>query len=89
MCGAAFQKTPISWSAFDKNPMPAHHFEVKAIPTRVINTTGAGDAFIAGVAHAQVMQTPFPDCAQTGLKAAHATLLSQQTVNPDINKFLT
>ena len=27
VCGAAFQKTPISGSALDKNPMPAHHFE--------------------------------------------------------------
>lgn len=62
------------------------HF--KAIPTRVINTTGAGDAFIAGVAHAQMEQIPFPDCAQTGMKAAHATLLSLQTVNPDVLKWL-
>ena len=60
----------------------------KAIPTRVINTTGAGDAFIAGVAHAQIEQIPFPDCAQTGMKAAHATLLSLQTVNPDVLKWL-
>ena len=60
------------------------HEHYKAIPTRVINTTGAGDAFIAGVAHALMQETPFPDCAQTGLRAAHATLLSPQTVNPDI-----
>lgn len=64
------------------------HEHYKAIPTRVINTTGAGDAFIAGVAHAQMGQTGFPECAQTGLKAAHATLLSPQTVNPDIKKYL-
>ena len=64
------------------------HDHLKAIPTRVINTTGAGDAFIAGVAHAQMMQTPFPECAQTGLKAAHATLLSLQTVNPEMMKYL-
>ena len=65
------------------------HEHMKAIPSRVINTTGAGDAFIAGVAHAQMCQTPFPECAQTGLKAAHATLLSLQTVNPDINNYLS
>ena len=64
------------------------HEHFKSIPTRVINTTGAGDAFIAGVAHAQLCQTPFPDCTLTGLKAAHATLLSLQTVNPDINDYL-
>jgi pseudouridine kinase len=60
------------------------HEHFKALPTRVINTTGAGDAFIAGVAHAQVGQVPFPDCAQTGLKAARASLLTPQTVNPDV-----
>lgn len=62
-----------------------HHEHFKAIPTRVINTTGAGDAFIAGIVHATIGQVPFPDRAQTGLKAAHATLLSPQTVNPEID----
>ena len=60
------------------------HEHYNAIPTRVINTTGAGDAFIAGIVHAQVQEISFPDCAQTGLKAAHITLLTTQTVNPDI-----
>jgi pseudouridine kinase len=67
----------------------SRHEQLKAIPTRVINTTGAGDAFIAGVAHAQMCGTAFPECAQTGLKAAHASLLSLQTVNPDINQYVT
>ena len=64
------------------------HEHLKAIPTRVLNTTGAGDAFIAGLAHAQMCHVPFPECAHTGLKAAHATLLSLQTINPDIKKYL-
>ena len=64
------------------------HEHLKAIPSRVINTTGAGDAFIAGMAHARMQGIPFPDCAQTGLKAAHATLLSLQTVNPEIMNYL-
>lgn len=66
----------------------ACHQHYHAIPTRVINTTGAGDAFIAGVIHASLAQVPFPEGATTGLKAAHATLLSTQTVNPDINQYL-
>ncbi len=61
-----------------------HHEHYEAIPTLVANTTGAGDAFIAGVAHAHLSGTTFPDCALMGLKAAHATLLSSQTVNPDV-----
>ena len=64
------------------------HEHMKAIPTRVINTTGAGDAFIAGVAHSLMQNTPFPSCVQTGLKAAHATLLSLQTVNPEILNYI-
>ena len=59
-----------------------------AIPTHVVNTTGAGDAFMAGVVHALLQEMPLLDCAQVGLRAARATLLSQQTVNPDINKYL-
>ena len=65
------------------------HRHYNAIPTRVINTTGAGDAFMSGVVHALSQQTPFPECALTGLKAAHATLLSLKTVNPEINNYLS
>ena len=64
-----------------------HHEHYNAIPTLVANTTGAGDAFIAGVAHAQLCGTTFPDCAHTGLRAAHATLLSPLTVNPDVGRY--
>ena len=64
------------------------HQQFKAIPTRVINTTGAGDAFIAGVAHAQMLETSFPECTLTGMKAAHATLLSLQTVNPNVKEYI-
>ena len=48
---------------------------------------GAGDAFVAGVAHAQLCGTAFPDCALMGLRAAHAALLSPLTVNPDVGKY--
>ncbi len=65
-----------------------HHDHYHAVPTRVINTTGAGDAFVAGIVHATMQQVPFPDGARVGLRAAHAALLSLQTVNPDINDYL-
>lgn len=64
-----------------------HHQHYNAIPALVANTTGAGDAFVAGVAHAQLCGTTFPDCARMGLRAAHATLLSLQTVNPDVGRY--
>jgi pseudouridine kinase len=63
------------------------HEHYSAFPTLVTNTTGAGDAFIAGVAHAQLCGTAFPDCAKMGLRAAYATLLSTQTVNPDVRNY--
>jgi pseudouridine kinase len=63
------------------------HEHYSAFPTLVTNTTGAGDAFIAGVAHAQLCGTTFPDCAKMGLRAAYATLLSTQTVNPDVRNY--
>ena len=65
------------------------HEHFKAIPTRVINTTGAGDAFMAGIVHATINQMSFPDSVRTGLNAAHATLLSTQSVNPDISQYLS
>ena len=64
-----------------------HHEHYEAIPTLVANTTGAGDAFIAGIVHATMQQEPFPDRTKTGMKAAHATLLSLQTVNPDVGTY--
>lgn len=65
------------------------HEHYNAIPARVINTTGVGDAFMSGVVHALAQHTPFPECALTGLKAAQATLLSLKTVNPEINSYLS
>lgn len=64
------------------------HEHFPAIPSRIINTTGAGDAFMAGVVHSAMLQVPFPGGAATGLKAAHAALLTLQTVNPEINNYL-
>ena len=59
-----------------------------ALPGEIVNTTGAGDAFLAGVVHAHTKNIGFPQTAQYGLMAARATLLSPKAVNPDIANIL-
>jgi len=59
-----------------------------ALPGDVVNTTGAGDAFLAGVVYALSKGLPFPQTAQYGLMAARATLMSPKAVNPDITNIL-
>ena len=59
-----------------------------ALPGEIVNTTGAGDAFLAGVVHAKLQGISFPQTAQYGLMAARATLQSEQAVNPNIANIL-
>lgn len=59
-----------------------------ALPGEIVNTTGAGDAFLAGVVYAHAKGIDFPQTAQYGLMAARATLLSTKAVNPDIANIL-
>ncbi len=59
-----------------------------ALPGEIINTTGAGDAFLAGVVYAHSKGIDFPQTAQYGLMAARATLMSLKAVNPDIANIL-
>ena len=60
-----------------------------ALPaTDVVNTNGAGDAFLAGVVYALGKGLHFPETAQYGLMAARATLMSSKPVNPDITNIL-
>ena len=63
-------------------------YHLPAIPAQVVNTTGAGDAFLAGVAHAHLTGIAFPDTAKMGLRAAYATLLTTQTVNLEISRII-
>ena len=59
-----------------------------SIPGEIVNTTGAGDAFLAGVIYAHAKGINFPQTAQYGLMAARATLMSPKAVNPDIANIL-
>ncbi len=61
---------------------------IPAIATSVINTTGAGDAFLAGAVHALVGGMTLSDAARFGQKTAHVTLQSRQAVNPEISKLI-
>ncbi|MBQ3998698.1 MAG: carbohydrate kinase family protein [Paludibacteraceae bacterium] len=59
-----------------------------ALPGEIVNTTGAGDAFLAGVIYAYTKGIDFPQTAQYGLMAARATLMSSKAVNPEIGNIL-
>ena len=59
-----------------------------SLPGDIVNTTGAGDAFLAGVVYAHAKGIEFPKTAQYGLMAARATLMSPKAVNPDIANIL-
>lgn len=59
-----------------------------ALPGEIVNTTGAGDAFLAGVVYGNAKGIAFPQTAQYGLMAARATLMSHKAVNPDIANIL-
>ena len=58
------------------------------LPGEIVNTTGAGDAFLAGVIYAHSKGIDFPQTAQYGLMAARAALMSPKAVNPDIANIL-
>ena len=66
----------------------AEEYLFPALPGDIINTTGAGDAFLAGVVYAHAKDISFPQTAQYGLMAARATLMSTKAVNPDIANIL-
>lgn len=59
-----------------------------SLPGEIVNTTGAGDAFLAGVVYAHAKGIEFPQTAQYGLMAARATLMSPKAVNSDIANIL-
>ena len=75
-----------SEGAYCCNAEERYHFP--ALPGEVVNTTGAGDAFLSGVVWAYVKGLRFADTAQYGLMAARAALTSPSAVNPDIANLL-
>lgn len=62
----------------------SRHITLPSLPAEVVNTTGAGDAFLAGVVFAQVNGADMTEAARCGLETARAALMSPEAVNPDI-----
>ena len=52
------------------------------LPARIVNTTGSGDAFMAGLVWAYLQGTDLPGSARAGLAAAAIAMESGETVNP-------
>ena len=66
----------------------AEEWQFPALPGEIVNTTGAGDAFLAGVVYGSAKGIAFPQTAQYGLMAARAALMSPKAVNPEIANIL-
>lgn len=59
---------------------------LKPFLVEVQNTTGAGDAFMAGVTYGSSKGYSIRECAARGLAAAAIALKSTKAVNPEINE---
>ncbi len=55
-----------------------------AIPTRVVDVTGAGDALVAGVIFGLMQSLPLRDAIRLGVAAATMTIETTETVNPHL-----
>lgn len=56
-----------------------------AISTRILDVTGAGDAFVAGFVCGVVRNLTIDESIRIGLSAAALTLQSKETVNPQLS----
>ncbi|MNR13826.1 putative phosphofructokinase PfkB [compost metagenome] len=56
------------------------------IPTNVIEVTGAGDAFLAGIVYGVTRQESYLKSCEYGLAAAHITLQTDQSTSSELNE---
>jgi sugar/nucleoside kinase (ribokinase family) len=59
----------------------AERHEIAAVPTRVVDTTGAGDAYAAGFLAGYARDLPLPECGRWG-SAAAAEIISHFGARP-------
>ncbi|TJY40720.1 winged helix-turn-helix transcriptional regulator [Cohnella pontilimi] len=64
----------------------SRHFP--AIPTRVVEVTGAGDAFAAGIAFGMLHERGFQESCRFGIAAAHLALQTSHSVADRLNEQL-
>lgn len=57
-----------------------------ALPAKVVNVTGAGDAFLSGIIHAYSMGLSGPSAMPIGLKTAQHNTESDAPINPTLNQ---
>jgi pseudouridine kinase len=57
-----------------------------SIPTQVVEVTGAGDAFLAGIAYGVTRQESYLRSCEYGLAAAHITLQTSQSSSSELNE---
>jgi pseudouridine kinase len=70
--------------AFVANQAQQLHIPAAKVP--VVNTTGAGDAFYAGVLWASLRKWPLEDCCRAGLAASTVAVRSTTAINPELNE---
>jgi pseudouridine kinase len=58
---------------------------IPALNIEVVDSTGAGDAFSAGVIFGILNEIPLDDAMRLGVSAAALTLRSPETVVPDLS----
>lgn len=61
---------------------------IRAIHTKVIDSTGAGDAFSAAVIFGLLNEVPVDEAMRLGMTAASLTISSTETVVPDLSQEL-
>ncbi len=65
------------------NQYEFHHSP--ALPTKVINVTGAGDSMMASIAYGTIHQLPIVDLLRFANATASITLMAETTISPDLS----
>jgi pseudouridine kinase len=61
-----------------------HHFPTK--PIEVVNATGAGDAFMAGLVYAYLKGYDMKETCHVAMAASRLALSHPDTINPNLNE---